>query len=555
MDSFNDFNFDNELDFETAYQMLSNIDSIIEEHDNNSNNGHNVVHDQLTHLNTPILPNSRIFNDVNPSSNHNDNISHSNNKTQISVNDSNTLHFNSQSIRSSSNNFEINLHTTSLDKSIIQPKKLLSNTNLISSFDSSLPSPMGLKEAVLDDHLDKPSNSNFNLLTNNLTTSTKSSDATINNTNIDNTFNHNSTQEPNHLIASIVNTGSTKEQSGNDNYQKIFHSNTEFQPTPTNENTLDKLMSTKPHNLHNQFIPRQKIHKQTASPLDKTKQSSDHDLLSSIESHAIEQFLDTLLFKDDVNTSLNNTTSITDGLNGTTSTTTNNNNNVPLMNLIQSPVSNIDDHKINNNNNHIHHKKNANSHTNSSVLLNSDKIIPKILHDIALSEAYNFNHNDNTTDNTTDNNTNSNGQLLLNKSVNKSSSTKNEETNNTILNQNDQDKSFQKHDDYYDKEYKPEPIELPDIKSHKIEPPKSIMNDNNAIKKWRHVEIEKIRRIYTRDKYDELSNLKRLKNQNTLFDNSGKRVSKHIVLNNIVNDIKDLLNANRKLEDLINNGL
>lgn len=558
MDSFNDFNFENELDFETAYQMLSNMDSIINE--NEQDHGHTILNTASNQINTPVLSHERIFNDTSPPNNiichietkdniksSNDDIGNNNKHILTSINnESNLLSSKIQSIRSPPNGYD-NLQTNFVDKSNLSSFKIQHNANTLINISSNVSSPMGLKSLLLDANINKTSDDNFNILLNN-----------NGNGNIDNNINNKLKHNINQTINSIFDESSNKLQSNDKNSQKMIYNNITSEPTPTNDYNLDKYMFTAPQNT------------QQNVPIDDIKQSNDHDLLSSIESHAIEHFLDALLSKDEGNNSISST--------------------FPTINLTQSPETNINHHKLNNNSdnninlnvkNHIGkdinldispkniHDKTGNKFTtnnNSSIkLISSQKTIPNISHDISMSsrdhqkDLNSQNIQISNIDKTSLNyqkNTNKNNQLntiIFNKPITLQDKSIVLDTHD---NDSDQYENHSNHDNY-DKEYIPAPIDLPDIKSHKIEPPKSIINDYNAIKKWRHVEIEKMRRNYTKDKYDELSNLKRLKNGNKSKDsaNMGKRVSKHIVLNNIVDDIRNLLNANRKLEDLINDGL
>ncbi|CCD27015.1 Ino2p NDAI_0J01230 [Naumovozyma dairenensis CBS 421] len=96
-------------------------------------------------------------------------------------------------------------------------------------------------------------------------------------------------------------------------------------------------------------------------------------------------------------------------------------------------------------------------------------------------------------------------------------------------------------------QYNPEPLILPEIMIPDDKIPTSIKDDARSVKKWRHVEIEKVRRTITKNAYDELIGMINKKSKTK----STKRIPKHTLLGIIVNDIKAIVSANDKLEKLI----
>ncbi|CCK71728.1 Ino2p KNAG_0H03130 [Huiozyma naganishii CBS 8797] len=97
-----------------------------------------------------------------------------------------------------------------------------------------------------------------------------------------------------------------------------------------------------------------------------------------------------------------------------------------------------------------------------------------------------------------------------------------------------------------DTEYRVQPLILPDIKLETMLIPPNIRDDPKLVKKWKHVETEKMRRNQTKKKFDELTGMTRRRN-----NAPQKRVSKFKLLSNIVTDIKGIVQANRKLEKML----
>lgn len=97
------------------------------------------------------------------------------------------------------------------------------------------------------------------------------------------------------------------------------------------------------------------------------------------------------------------------------------------------------------------------------------------------------------------------------------------------------------------RDYVPPPLELPDIIIPDSDIPQNILSNEAKTKKWRHVQVEKIRRNYTKSSFEELTSMLSKK----VGDNS-KRVPKYLLLNAVVDDIKNILTANVELEKRVN---
>ncbi|KAG0661951.1 hypothetical protein C6P45_001240 [Maudiozyma exigua] len=95
-------------------------------------------------------------------------------------------------------------------------------------------------------------------------------------------------------------------------------------------------------------------------------------------------------------------------------------------------------------------------------------------------------------------------------------------------------------------DYIPPKIDIPEITVPDSEIPANLINDEKKIKKWKHVQVEKARRNFTKQSFDDLTDL-----ISKDIETSSKRVPKYILLNAIVDDIKDILKANHKLEQML----
>lgn len=99
-----------------------------------------------------------------------------------------------------------------------------------------------------------------------------------------------------------------------------------------------------------------------------------------------------------------------------------------------------------------------------------------------------------------------------------------------------------------DIDYIPSKIDIPDIRIDDSDIPPEAEKDPALLKKWKHVQVEKIRRDQTKILFNELVGLLR-----DGIDGHGKRVPKYLLLSGIVKDIKGLVSANRELEQIFQN--
>ncbi|CAI4058197.1 hypothetical protein SKDZ_04G3420 [Saccharomyces kudriavzevii ZP591] len=94
--------------------------------------------------------------------------------------------------------------------------------------------------------------------------------------------------------------------------------------------------------------------------------------------------------------------------------------------------------------------------------------------------------------------------------------------------------------------YNPPPFSVPEIKIPDSEIPANIEDDPVKIRKWKHVQMEKIRRINTKEAFEKL-----IKSVKTPPKENGKRIPKHILLSCVMNDIKSITNANETLQRIL----
>lgn len=102
--------------------------------------------------------------------------------------------------------------------------------------------------------------------------------------------------------------------------------------------------------------------------------------------------------------------------------------------------------------------------------------------------------------------------------------------------------------------YNPPIVEIPDIAISDSDIPSSILSNPLLLKKWKHVEVERLRRNNTKRTFDELISMTRYpRGQNGKIGkpNTEKRIPKHTLLNFIVEDMKSILKANEQLEVLL----
>ncbi|SJM84096.1 uncharacterized protein ZBIST_1456 [Zygosaccharomyces bailii] len=105
-----------------------------------------------------------------------------------------------------------------------------------------------------------------------------------------------------------------------------------------------------------------------------------------------------------------------------------------------------------------------------------------------------------------------------------------------------------------DYSYHPPPVEIPEITLTDSDIPGEIRNNPRMVKKWKHVEIERIRRNQIKKTFDQLIGMTRYPRGHgkTVGKPHGdKRIPKHTLLNFIVEDIRLILQANQRLELLL----
>lgn len=115
--------------------------------------------------------------------------------------------------------------------------------------------------------------------------------------------------------------------------------------------------------------------------------------------------------------------------------------------------------------------------------------------------------------------------------------------------------SLKEESSYISAPYKAPTVEIPEIIIDDSHIPVEIQNDASKVKKWKHVEIERIRRNQIKKTFDQLIGMTRYprgcgKNK-VLKPNSDKRVPKHTLLGYVVEDIRSILQANERLEALL----
>lgn len=227
--------------------------------------------------------------------------------------------------------------------------------------------------------------------------------------------------------------------------------------------------------LHNNFgFPQKGLDDHFKSP----------ELLSSYESHAIENFLDNLVASDPFH---------------------NDKNDIDI--------------KIGNDKAAVHEDMNNKGNILSAEIINNNKCNSSI--------------------DVTQNRINS----TLHKNSNSSDIVHNrEDYKNTDLTTNHKIKKIPVPKDYPTKN-----IELPGIVISDDDIPADIRHDMAKVRKWKHVRLEKLRRTHSKNAFDDL-----IKLIETPHPNLDKRIPKYKLLGLVMNDIKGLLEANEKLEKLLN---
>ncbi|AJV02770.1 CPA_1a_G0009900.mRNA.1.CDS.1 [Saccharomyces cerevisiae] len=94
--------------------------------------------------------------------------------------------------------------------------------------------------------------------------------------------------------------------------------------------------------------------------------------------------------------------------------------------------------------------------------------------------------------------------------------------------------------------YNPPPFSVPEIRIPDSDIPANIEDDPVKVRKWKHVQMEKIRRINTKEAFERL-----IKSVRTPPKENGKRIPKHILLTCVMNDIKSIRSANEALQHIL----
>ncbi|CAL9735107.1 hypothetical protein MOSE0_G07184 [Monosporozyma servazzii] len=102
-----------------------------------------------------------------------------------------------------------------------------------------------------------------------------------------------------------------------------------------------------------------------------------------------------------------------------------------------------------------------------------------------------------------------------------------------------------------DHEFIPQKIELPEISLDVMDYPDRLLHntDSTQFKKWKHVEIEKMRRNQTKKTFDQLISMNNKHSKQV--NHSSKRVAKYSLLNQIKEDINNIIKVNQYLQDII----
>lgn len=217
-------------------------------------------------------------------------------------------------------------------------------------------------------------------------------------------------------------------------------------------------------------------------------------------------------------------------LNDNSITTTNSNNNNFLFN---------NDNKV------------TNIHANNTLLSFNESLELANFFDGLLQDKFELNEE----------NSNNKATVMTenmdNLSLNEYYNNNNNNTTNTFQYQlPSPDFSRQNHKDDYKNVFESGYIPLPDNKIPEIsiqetEIPNDILNDKNKVKKWKHLNLEKKRRNKINTLFKSLTSFIKYpridqKSQSTV------RTPKHVLLNYILEDIYSLTNANKTLEQIIN---
>lgn len=467
MDPLDMFDIDKDIDFETAYEMLTDFDAIAH------NTNHNINHNQST---TNTLDHTKLPNIHNPLHEKSPNWNHIPTLSMNHYDKADPVHSPQQMVSTLASQLTPVLTTTSLHTSNI----------------TSIPKHMNLefKDNILQmspQQLNAPSPKNTNGFM----------------------MQMNSMLHP----MSPVNTHSNPNQTNSNP-----HLNNGLLPAQIPPNALTHNTGG---NVHHDILAHNHL----------SSQGVGDELLSVFETNAIEQFLDTLLSTD--STKINAPSTIGSNMNII-------DNQPPFHdhtnNYIPSSQSPKKKHKIK--------KRSSKKGTVPTPSLNEL---------LKLQQGTNVNNVNNISseiipqrpfpsDNHNDNN---NNDMITPLSSTTPSASSNRNSIDISVSNNSSETIVD-----VDAEYQPEPVTLPEITLNPVDYPQHTQpQDVEKYRKWRHVEVEKIRRNQTKRLFDELVIIrnKNIKLQKDL----PKRQPKHIQLNIIKNDIINIVKSNRVLQRMI----
>lgn len=105
--------------------------------------------------------------------------------------------------------------------------------------------------------------------------------------------------------------------------------------------------------------------------------------------------------------------------------------------------------------------------------------------------------------------------------------------------------------------YVPPTVTIPQLSIREEDIPADIMQDPTRLRKWKHVESERLRRTSTKKIFDDLiamTRYPRIGETKITKPQTDKRVPKYTLLGFILEDLKMLLRANEELEDMLRKG-
>ncbi|EDO16480.1 hypothetical protein Kpol_1066p47 [Vanderwaltozyma polyspora DSM 70294] len=324
--------------------------------------------------------------------------------------------------------------------------------------------------------------------------------------------------------------------------------------------------------LQNNITPTNGLHISSPTDMDKeiqnilNSQSDDSlllpttnpQLLTSLESNAIENFLDSLINSHPspisaINTNNNNHTNNHTASNVFDNDGENNfhhSNNNPSHNhtFILSPAFNSNTSSSTSNSNIA-----SNYSTQSVTTNNSSALQKQNMHIDQQNQIIKGNNPISSSSNT----------FIENKSTNIQDSNNDKRTSH---NNSNELKITNDPPSVKSSIYLPNEIELPELKIDDSEMPSDIRSDPKKVKKWRHVNAERQRRNLIKSTFENLISLvkfpryeevdpKDIKNdgeKNLITFPMDKRIPKHISLSYILQDMKGIISANEQLEFLLN---